>query len=71
MTAAVPELAIVPIELWDAVQARLADVARIPATFHRKPKHLFSGMLRCVQLRHGRRRQRQKRPHALALLPPS
>jgi site-specific DNA recombinase len=53
MTVTVPDLAIVPIELWDAVQARLADVARIPATFHRKPKHLFSGLLRCAACNSG------------------
>src|SRR5262249_5444396 len=47
MTTTAPDLAIVPIELWEAVQSRLADVSRIPGTYLRKPKHLLSGLLRC------------------------
>jgi site-specific DNA recombinase len=48
MTGMAPELAIVPIELWDAVQTQLAEIARLPASHQRKPRHLFSGLLRCA-----------------------
>lgn len=42
-----PELAIIPRDLWDAVQARLATIAGTPPQAHRRRRHVLSGLLRC------------------------
>lgn len=47
VTAEVPHLAIVPPELWAAVQARLEEISKEPPAAHRKKRHLLSGLLRC------------------------
>ena len=41
--------AIVPIELWDAVQARRADVNAVPLARRPRAKRVLSGLLRCGQ----------------------
>jgi site-specific DNA recombinase len=47
ITGEVPELAIVPIDLWAAVQARRRRVNSQPLTKRRRPKRLLSGLLTC------------------------
>ena len=47
VTALAPELAIVPPELFDAVQKRKAERSHTPHRLRRKAKHLFSGLLKC------------------------
>jgi len=47
VTASAPELAIVPSELFDAVQQRKAERSHTPHALRRKAKHLFSGLLKC------------------------
>lgn len=47
VTNEVPELRIVDQETFDAVQARLERNARDPVTQRRRPRRLFSGLLRC------------------------
>lgn len=42
-----PELAIVELAAWDAVQRRLRGQSRNTGTKGRPPKHLLSGLLRC------------------------
>ena len=42
-----PELAIVPIELFEAAQARRAAVSRLGLERRARPKHLLSGLVRC------------------------
>ena len=42
-----PELAIVPREIFDAVQARKAERGGIRAEKQQRPKYLLSGLLRC------------------------
>ena len=44
----VPELAIVPVELFEAAQQRLAERKDVAATYQRKPRRLLSGLLRCA-----------------------
>ncbi|MDY0882270.1 recombinase family protein [Dongia soli] len=43
----VPALRIIDQDLWDAVQARLADLGGKPLTRRTRPRHLLSGLLRC------------------------
>ena len=46
-TRAMPELRIVPEQLWDEVQAALRARAGKPLGDRRRPKHLLSGLLEC------------------------
>lgn len=48
ITAPVPELAIVDEAIWEAAQARHARYAGRPAHLCRRPRHAFSGLLRCA-----------------------
>ena len=43
----VPELAIVPAELFEAAQSRIKARSDIAPTYLRKPKRPLSGLLRC------------------------
>ena len=45
--AEVPELAIVDMEIWDAVQARLASKPHTKLHQNRRPKRVFSGLVKC------------------------
>jgi site-specific DNA recombinase len=47
LTAEVPELRIVTDELWDRCQRRKAAHGAHPPHVSRRPKYLFSGMVRC------------------------
>ena len=57
ITKELPELRIVPQELWDAVKARQAKMTRLTRTDqepekadfwnHRRPRHLLSGLMKC------------------------
>ena len=44
----VPELAIVPVELFQAAQGRIKARSDIAPTYLRKPKRPLSGLLRCA-----------------------
>ena len=44
----VPELRVVPQDLWDRAQARRREVAHEPFARRARPKHLLSGLLRCA-----------------------
>ena len=48
VTQAVPELAIVPLALFEAAQRRKADRAIGHSYTQRRPRHLLSGLLRCA-----------------------
>ncbi|MCL4743772.1 MAG: recombinase family protein, partial [Burkholderiaceae bacterium] len=43
----VPELQIVPTDIWEAAQEHKKSRAHVPATLQKRPKRLLSGMLRC------------------------
>ena len=46
-TSDVPHLRIVELDLWETVQARLAERAGLSVTQARRPAHLLTGLLRC------------------------
>lgn len=46
-TRDVPELQIIPTELWEAAQAQKQERTRVPASLQQRPKRLLSGLLRC------------------------
>ena len=48
VTHSVPELAIVPEELFEAAQRREAERSIGHSSQHRRPRHLLSGLLRCA-----------------------
>jgi site-specific DNA recombinase len=48
VTTEVPELAIVPVELFEAAQWRLAERKDVAPPFQRKARRLLSGLLRCA-----------------------
>jgi site-specific DNA recombinase len=47
VTVEIPALAIVPPELFDAVQQQKATRSHLPVPRRRKPRHLLSGLLKC------------------------
>src|SRR5262249_3143875 len=46
-TKDVPELAIVSADVWQAAQERRAIASHPRPQYHRRPKHLLSGLLMC------------------------